>query len=178
MFDARSHWRDQDLLNAKLRKGLDFNLSIVALLFQFRIGRVADLQKVFLQIRVHPVDRDFLRFLWIDSSGHLQAYRMTSVPFGATCSQFLLATVIRHHLLNNVQINLAASKFLGNIYVDDLVITTDTSDQMRKIHSDSVSLFLRCSMNLHKWRVSDCQLDTDWADADAAEETKMLGVRW
>lgn len=97
VFDASSHRRDQDPLNARLCKGVDLNLSIVSLLLRFRIGNVAavaDLQKAFLQVRIHACDRDFLRFLWIRADGSLEAYRMTSIPFGTTCLPFLLAAVI------------------------------------------------------------------------------------
>lgn len=101
VFDASSHCRDEDPLNAQLSKGIDLNPSIAALMLRFRVGKVAaiaDLRKAFLQIRIHEHDRNFLRFLWIDGDEKLAAYRMSAVPFGVTCSFFLLAVVIRHHL--------------------------------------------------------------------------------
>lgn len=66
VFDTSSHRKDHDPLNARLCKGVDLNPSIVTLLIRFRIGTVAavaDLRKAFLQVRIHHVNRDFLRFL-------------------------------------------------------------------------------------------------------------------
>lgn len=181
VFDASSHRRDQDPLNARLTKGVDLNPSIVSLMIKFRIDRVAaiaDLQKAFLQIRILDRDRDFLRFLWIYSDGRLIAYRMTSVPFGATCSPFLLAVVIRFHLLRHQSSHPSAGRLLGNIYVDDLVVTADSVDKMHSLHDDSVELFRKFSMHLHKWRASDIQLDNEWSAADSPAEAKVLGTRW
>ena len=162
VFDASSHRRNQDPLNARLTKGVDLNPSIASMMIKFRIGKVAaiaDLQKAFLQIRIISRDRDFLRFLWIDSDGRLVSYQMTSVPFGATCSPFLLAVIIRFHLLRYQSTHPSVRSLLGNIYVDDLIVTADSIDEMRALHDDSVELFKKCSMQLHKWRVSDAQLD-------------------
>lgn len=97
VFDASSHRRDQDPLNARLAKGVDLNSTIVSLMVKFRSGSIAsiaDLQKAFLQNRINEEDRNYLRFLWIDAEDNLMAYRMTSMPFGATCSPFLLAFYI------------------------------------------------------------------------------------
>lgn len=66
VFDASSHKRDQDPLNARLTKGVDLNPTIASLLLKFRCGAiaaVADLLKAFLQIRIHKANRDYLRFL-------------------------------------------------------------------------------------------------------------------
>lgn len=41
---------------------------------------------------------------------------MTSVPFGATCSPFLLASVIRYHLSENAGIHPSAVKLPKRIW--------------------------------------------------------------
>ena len=181
VFDASSHRCDQDPLNARLTKGVDLNPSIVSMMIKFRVGRVAAiayLQKAFLQVRILERDRDFLRFLWIDPDGRLVAYRMTSVPFGAICSPFLLAVVVRSHLLRHRAAHPSVNKLLGNTYVDDLIVTANSVDEMRSLHDDSVALFEKCSMHLHKWRASDVPLDGEWAAADSSDEARVLGTRW
>jgi anaerobic ribonucleoside-triphosphate reductase len=88
-----------------------------------KIAAVANIQKAFLQIKIRHQDRDALRFLWLDQRERLFAYRMTSVPFGATCSTFLLAVVLRHYLLKHTESNSAAKKMIDRIYVDDVHVT-------------------------------------------------------
>ena len=103
---------------------------------------------------------------------------MTFVPFGAICSLFLLSVIIRHHLLDRMPSCPVAGRLFGNIYVDDVVVTGSSADDMRALHSEAVKLFSSCSMLLHKWRSSDPTLDREWALSDAPSEAKVLGMRW
>jgi hypothetical protein len=160
---------------------LDLNPTIARQLLKFRFGLVAaiaDLQKAFLQIRIHEDNRDWLRFLWLDRLDRVKVLRMTSLPFGATCSPFLLAIVIRHHLLKLSVDSVAARRLLGNIYVDDAILTSDSVDEMSELHRSSVDVFEQCSMVLHKWRCSDTRLDAAWTDGPSPLIVKVLGVCW
>ena len=151
VFDASSHRKEQDPLNVRLTKGVDLNSSIVSMMIRFlRAGRfaaIANLKKAFLQVRIHYTNRDFLRFLWVDGSGRLAVYQMTLIPFGATCSPFLLAVGIRYHLLKHVATTTVAKQLMGRLYVDDLIVTAKTPAEMSKIHDDSIVLFDQCSMH-------------------------------
>lgn len=181
VFDASSAAAGQDSLNDRLAKGVDLNPRVSALLTAFRVGRVAavgDLKKAFLQIRLRENDRNFLRFLWIGPKGQLQAYRMTSVPFGATCSPFLLATVIRRHLANSIGRWPLVKHLIGRVYVDDALLSADTAAELSAIREESVAAFQECQMELHKWRSSDPVLDRQWAGMEAEAEAKVLGVWW
>ena len=57
----------------------------------------ADVTKAFLQIEVHPDDRDVHRFLW-DDHGEVHVMRFVRSPFGNKSSPFLLNATIKHHL--------------------------------------------------------------------------------
>ena len=56
-----------------------------------------DVQKAFLQIRLHEQDRDALWVLWYDSlaSRNIIEYRFTRVIFGATSSPYILGATFR-----------------------------------------------------------------------------------
>ena len=76
---------------------------MTGLLLRFRfksVAFVADLEKAFLQITLHPEDRDVTRFLWRAAAADVvpTMYRMTRVMFGVNASPFLLQATIRHHL--------------------------------------------------------------------------------
>ncbi|XP_053380752.1 uncharacterized protein LOC128548961 [Mercenaria mercenaria] len=70
---------------------------LTSILLRFRYHKFAvstDIEKAFLNISLHPDDRDVTRFFWLSDpsnpdSPH-QAYRFKSVLFGATCSPFIL----------------------------------------------------------------------------------------
>ena len=78
------------------------------LLLQFRlypIAIMADTEKEYLQINIEEKHRDYLRFLWStnlfnDEKGKVCKYSFTRVMFGATCSQYLLNTLVNKLMQN------------------------------------------------------------------------------
>lgn len=101
MFDASASEKGKPNLNQCLEKGDNFIELIPSLLLKFRLNRlgvIADIKRAFLQISVHQADRDYLRFLWYDSSGQLIIYRHQRVVFGVISSPYLLGAIIDHHL--------------------------------------------------------------------------------
>jgi len=101
VFDASSHEKDTPSLNDCLEKGPNLIEQIPALLMRFRenkMGVVADTEKAFLQISVHPKDRNFLKFLWIDVSGQEIVYQHQRVVFSVNSNPFLLGTTLDLHL--------------------------------------------------------------------------------
>ncbi|XP_049271888.1 uncharacterized protein LOC125758594 [Rhipicephalus sanguineus] len=109
VFDASSKAAGKLSLNDVLYAGPNLNPSLSDILIRFRVHNVAimpDIEKAFLQIELAEKERDALRFLWYQSTSKqgeilppIKEYRMmTRVPFGATCSPFLIAATLRHHL--------------------------------------------------------------------------------
>ena len=106
VYDASARsGRNTPSLNDCLYAGPPLSPLIYDILLRFRVHKVAltaDIEKAFLNVSVHPKDRDYLRFLWIDdiTSLHpkLQVYRFARVAFGVSSSPFLLNASIRHHL--------------------------------------------------------------------------------
>ena len=95
-------------LNDCLYRGPVLLQDLAGILLRFRLERVAitaDIEMAFLQIGLHPPERDVTRFLWLKDATNptahaenLQEFRFTRVPFGVVCSSFLLAVTVQHHL--------------------------------------------------------------------------------
>src|SRR5699024_8055740 len=119
------HARNELSLNDCLESGPNLNPDLTELLIRFRahpVAVVGDIEKAFLQILLHPEDRDLVRFLWQKQGEPICEYRMTRVLFGATCSPFLLSATIKHHLKNYVNEYPVTVRILNrDFYVDDLV---------------------------------------------------------
>lgn len=54
---------------------------------------------------------------------------MTRVPFGATCSPFLLAATLRHHLKGVENFPRTAKILSDNLYVHDFVTGADSVEE-------------------------------------------------
>ena len=145
-------------LNECLLRGPIILEDLCGLIFRFRtheIAIVADIEKAFLQVGLMHEDRDVTRFLWIKdinkplSINNLVILRFARVPFGIICSQFLLAGVVQHHLLNVATDN--AKRALNDFYVDNLVTGVSNIDDAMKFYNEVKQMFKDMSMNLREW---------------------------
>jgi hypothetical protein len=103
VFDASSSEGNNPSLNDVLEMGPNLLPEVLAALLRFRENPVAiigDIQQAFLQLTLDWEHRDLTRFLWYrisqdDKGNHyttneVVTYRFTRLPFGLTCSPFLL----------------------------------------------------------------------------------------
>ena len=67
-----------------------------------KVGLVAVIESDFLNIAVDELQRDLMRFLWIDDvtneDPNIEICRFCRVIFGMNCSPFLLNGTLRHHV--------------------------------------------------------------------------------
>jgi len=162
VFDASSKETGQQSLNDMLFEGPNLFPSIIGIITRFRMFRyaaTADIEKAFLQIGIHEADRNFTKFLWYENveedswpSGKVVSFRFCRVPFGFRSSPFILNKVVSHHL-NSLKDKFPTTveKIQGNIYVDDLIVSTETLSELEAIATESTEIFKGASMNLHKW---------------------------
>ncbi|TNN20164.1 Gag-Pol polyprotein [Schistosoma japonicum] len=81
-------------LNDMIYQGPDTTAELVCILLRFRrkaVAFTADVEGIFMQVKVPEHDRGALRFLWWpngDTSSKPVEFQMTSHPFGATLSPF------------------------------------------------------------------------------------------
>ena len=84
VFDCSSQYQGQSL-NDKLLSGPDLNNGLVGVLFRFRernFAFMAEIEKMFYQVKAKECDQDFLRFVWWpdgDTDKEPEEYRMISV---------------------------------------------------------------------------------------------------
>ncbi|XP_075539699.1 uncharacterized protein LOC142574522 [Dermacentor variabilis] len=151
VFDASSKAAGKLSLNDVLFAGPNLNRNLADILIRFRVHNVAimsDIEKAFLQIELAESARDAVRFLWYQSTPGqgdalppIKEYRMTRVPFGVTCSPFLLAATLSHHLKTVQEKFPRTAKILSdNLYVDDLVTGADSVEEAERIIRESQSI--------------------------------------
>jgi len=138
VYDASARsGKNTSSLNDCLYAGPPLSPLIYDILLRFRAHKTAligDIEKAFLNVSVHPKDRDYLRFLWVDdvTSSHpnLQVYRFARVAFGVSASPFLLNATIRHHLTSADIPKEFAERVLKSLYVDDFVGGNDSDNSV------------------------------------------------
>ena len=88
VFDCAAQYRGVSL-NNQCFQGPDLTNKLINVLLKFRhyrFGIMADIEGMYLQVRIPDKDRNALRFLWFDQ-GRLVEYRMTAHLFGGVwCS--------------------------------------------------------------------------------------------
>ena len=81
-----------------------------------------DIQKAFLQIRVHKQNRDAQQVLWYDNltDRNKAEYRFMSVIFGATSSLYIFGATAEAHQGYDREFKAVAQVLLEDTYVDDI----------------------------------------------------------
>ncbi|XP_075241658.1 uncharacterized protein LOC142336633 [Convolutriloba macropyga] len=102
--NASSIFQDQSF-NSNLLKGPDLLSNLTGVIMRFRENRIAmcaDIEQMFMQVKVDRKDRLYLRFLW-NNSGHIETYEYRSHIFGATDSPCIASYALRRSAQNNAK---------------------------------------------------------------------------
>eukprot|EP00794_Sanderia_malayensis_P016165 gene16165-biopygen13734 len=167
VYDASSKNRKSDAsLNDCLHVGPALTPLIFDVLLRFRTNPVAlvgDIEKAFLNIEIHPKDRDCLRFLWLkdihSKNPEVVVYRFNRVVFGCNSSPFLLNCVLRHHIQKYEEEDPDfVSKMIGGFFVDDLVTGCENTEKAVSLYERAKERMKEGGFHLRKWKTNDRRL--------------------
>ncbi len=153
-------------LNDRVMQGPDLTSSLVGVLLIFRQGDIAfmaDIEAMFMQVKVNQNHRDVLRFLWFenhDTNALLAVYRMTSHLFGGIwspgCANYALrstAEEFRDKYTDEVR------KMVNrNFYVDDCLKSRDGIEETLYLAAQLRDLLAKRGFNLTKWVANEPDL--------------------
>lgn len=163
VFDASARERNKPSLNQCLEKGPNLIELIPSLLIRFRerrLGVVSDIRKAFLQISVNENDRNFLRFLWVDSDGNEVIFRHKRVVFGVSSSPFLLAATIDYHLTESLKTCLVENhrytadtilRLQKSFYVDNCVTSLSDDVSLKRFIEEASAVMADGKFDLRGW---------------------------
>ena len=181
-------------LNDNFLTGPDLLQNLIGIIFRFReqkIAITADIEAMFLQVKVPPEDCKVLRFLWRDNTNEpVKVYEYGRHIFGAksspTCANYALQQVARDNTQGSPQITKLIRR---NFYIDDFVKSVPSAEQAIEIYKLLRAMLARGSFHLTKW-ISNCEqsmTSIDQADKSPsssktfeAEPTSplILGLQW
>ena len=191
--NAASKFRGTSL-NDNLLTGPDLLQNLIGIIFRFREQRVAitaDIEAMFLQVKVPPEDCIVLRFLWRDNPNKpVKVYEYGRHIFGAksspTCANYALQQVAR----DNAQESPPITKLImRNFYMDDFVKSVPSAEQAIEIYKLLRAMLAKGGFQLTKC-ISNCEQTMTSIDQDdkspassktfEAEPTSpsILGLQW
>lgn len=179
-------------LNETLHSGppLQSNLVEVILRWRFhRVGFVADVEKMFRQIKVRQEDTDMQRIIWKRPTDLTETvFRLTTVTYGTRCASFLAMRTLRQLAEDEgCRYPEAAGILKDAIYVDDVLSGADDEDTAARLIGQLTALMGSGGFRLKKWATNnprlleaipvEDRLRRAWRDL-AEESVHMLGLRW
>ena len=111
------------------------------------------IEKAFLQIRIRESERDGLRFDWVECSNNdkIEIYHFARLVFRLTQSSFILEGTLGVHFDNSEQeFREVVKKAIADMCVDHLVTGGEIINEIKKLKSDSITLFRQGGFKLHK----------------------------
>ena len=154
---------------------------LVDIMLRFRIFQVAlvgDLEKAFLNVSVHPDDRNVLRFLWVSDvhsdSPEVVVKMFARLVLGVSPSPFLLNDTLEHHVkkYQNVDPELV-QRFLSGLHVDDLSSGDESVDKSFQLYLKSKFRMLEAGFNMRKWSSNSPELMERIKECEHNDQTQV-----
>jgi len=164
VFDASSNEGDNPSLNDVLEMGPNLLPEVLATLLRFLeypVAIIGDIQQAFLQLPLDRRDRDLTRFLWYrtprDDKGNycttneVVTYIFTRLPFGLTCSPFLLSATVRELAARRKEEYPTASPLIDtSTFMDDYVAGTEDGNEAISLYYELTALMKTIKLPMAK----------------------------
>ncbi|XP_026736702.1 uncharacterized protein LOC113500191 [Trichoplusia ni] len=142
-------------------------LSVIIKWRQYKVGYVADAEKMFRQINLNEEDQQYQKIIWRDSPNNpLSQYQLTTVTYGTKAAPFLALMTMKQLDKDKTE---AAKVLENNLYMDDVLHGQHNLESAKKIKGQLIELFNAGGFNLRKWKSNE----TD--HADIRWELKTIG---
>ncbi|XP_031634739.1 uncharacterized protein LOC116348029 [Contarinia nasturtii] len=193
VFDASATTTNGFSLNDRCLNGPTIQPELFDIFTRWRthkIALVADIEKMYRQIRMDPEDRKYQKILWRFSKDEpIQTYELNTVTFGvkpapimAIFSTFFLADEAKS------QFPLASESIKKDFYVDDCQSGSYSTSSAKALQTELNALFSSAHMTLRKWAANDQAALEGIPPENRAispsltlkfdESIKTLGMRW
>uniref|UniRef100_A0A1I7SHH4 Reverse transcriptase domain-containing protein n=1 Tax=Bursaphelenchus xylophilus TaxID=6326 RepID=A0A1I7SHH4_BURXY len=165
VFDGSAHTKEFKSLNSLLHKG-DYEVPLISTIIQrFRTLStylVCDISRAFNNIRISERDQSAMQFLWVQNPElpptrkNTIAYQFCTLPFGLTCSPYILHQVLSTHLQKYGDFGEA---IINCLYVDNFAVglpkdPKDFEDFFNKL----LNCFRSADMKLHEFNTNSSEM--------------------
>ena len=121
---------------------------------------VADIVKMYRQVKVSVEDYDWQRIFWRSSPDlPLREYHLTTVTYGTAPAAFLATRALNQLIVDEGEhYPLAAPLVNHDFYVDDFISCCNDASHVISVYHQLTSMLLAGSFELHKWATNSPQL--------------------
>ena len=177
--------KDKPSLNETSYQGVNIMQNMLHVLLKFRTNRkvlLGDLEKAFLQIRLKLL-RDKNRFCFFLKDGdRIRCFRYNTLLFGYVCSPFILNYVIKH-IAGLYPDDDCSSMMRSNFFVDNLAITSNSSEKLIHLYKECSSRLSKVHFNLQSCNTNcnvlrDVMIKDDKFIKHGCTLDKVLGYKY
>ena len=188
VFDCAAKYSGVSLNNQRFR-GPDLTNKLINVLLRFRQYKycvIADVEAMYLQVKIPEYDRNALRFLWFHE-GKVVSYRMTSHLFGGIWCASSSTFALRHTVCDFPASDLVTDTVLRSFYVDDMLRSIKTLDEVATVVHGVNEVLRKGGFNLTKFILNETEYLQKIPVTERAKEvkditsemsSKALGIRW
>ena len=147
---------------------------------------MADVEAMYLQVRIPHPDRNALRFLWF-LDGVLTEFRMTSHLFGGVWCASSSTYAMRCTVNDTGASGIVADTINRAFYVDDMLVSVKSKTEATEVIKGTKETLCFGGFNLTKFVINDQELLGEIEQSDRAAEvkeltpdvlSKALGIQW
>lgn len=201
VFDASCKNSTGVSLNDELMIGptLQPDLRHIILRWRFHpIALVADIVKMYRQVRIAEEDQSFQRIVWRDNpDSQIQDYELLTVTFGTASAPYLAVRSLQQVAYDEGNhFPLVKAKVLESFYMDDLLTGCQSTEEGVELYKQISEMLKRGGFDLQKWNSNDKQLLKEISENKPRERTmtekeeerrveikleptvKILGLTW
>ena len=175
VFDASAKGPNGKSLNDHLEKGPNYINSLPNVLMAWRFDQVAytgDIRKMFNQVRIHPDDQVFHRFLLrTNESEQPRVYQWVRLNFGDNQHPILQLQLSRHW--PKPQCSEGAKELCTHVYVDDIGSSRENEARCKKVTSEIDAILATGQFEVKTWHSNNNNVNQS-----DEERTEFLGHKW
>ncbi|XP_072934956.1 uncharacterized protein [Epargyreus clarus] len=168
VFNASSPTSSGATFNSIQLVGPTVQDDLLSILLRFRQHKyviLADVEKMYRQILVHPDDRYLQRILWRDKpTQSLRAFELNTVTYGTANAPYLATRCLKQLGLECKDIQIS-KVILHDFYVDDLLSGGDDLNEVRDLREKITATLASARLPLRKWKTNEPQLVSEFTES-------------
>ncbi|XP_072395156.1 uncharacterized protein [Diabrotica undecimpunctata] len=178
--------------NDIMLKGYTVQPDLFEILIRFRLYKytlIADIEKMFRQIRINPKQTFLLNILWRNSpQEELKCLELQTVTYGTNSASFLSTRCLKELTVRNKEkYPLAADALENSCYVDDILHGANDIETLYKTYKQLSTSLNSAGIPLHKWSSNSSEfLDSISSESQKSNyvikpdnsSNKVLGICW